>query len=42
MEQKQVTEQEAYAQIRKMAMDKGEKLDKIAQNIIDVFSMLDT
>jgi len=40
MQQKSITEQDAYALIRKMAMDKGEKLEKVAQNIIDVFSML--
>ncbi|BCE03258.1 ANTAR domain-containing response regulator [Marinicellulosiphila megalodicopiae] len=40
MQQKNITEQDAYALIRKMAMDKGEKLEKVAQNIIDVFTML--
>ena len=40
MQQKNITEQDAYALIRKMAMDKGEKLEKVAQKIIDVFSML--
>ena len=40
MQQKSITEQEAYALIRKMAMDKGEKLEKVAQNVIDIFTML--
>ncbi len=41
MEKKNISEDDAYKHLRKMAMDKGESLEKTAQNIIDVLSMFD-
>ncbi|CAA0099268.1 putative transcriptional regulatory protein pdtaR [BD1-7 clade bacterium] len=40
MQQRGLTEEEAYKAMRKMAMDKGEKLVDIARNIIDVYDLL--
>lgn len=37
MENRQLTEDEAFKRIRKMAMDKGQTLSQVARNIIDVF-----
>jgi len=41
MEKKGISEPQAYQQLRKMAMDKGVTLSLVAENIIDVFEMLD-
>lgn len=42
MEQKGMTEEEAYSSLRKMAMDKGQPIVAVAESIIDVFRLLDT
>ena len=36
MEQKSISENEAYGELRKMAMDQGNSLAMVARNIIDV------
>lgn len=41
MQQKRLSEAEAYAQMRRSAMNQGESLGRLAQNMIDVFEMLD-
>lgn len=41
MEQKGLSEEEAYSTLRKMAMDKGQPIVAVAESIIDVFRMLD-
>ena len=40
MEQKQISENEAYSSLRKMAMDQGCSLAAVAKNIIDVCQLL--
>lgn len=42
MKQKGLTEDEAYSSLRKMAMDKGQPIVAVAENIIDVFQLLET
>ncbi len=42
MEKEGLTEDEAHHCLRKMAMDKGVTLAEVAQNTLDVFSMLNT
>jgi two-component system, response regulator / RNA-binding antiterminator len=42
MSQKGLSEDEAYTRLRKMAMDKGLPIAKVAENIIDVLGMLDS
>lgn len=42
MEQKQINEQQSYDILRKMAMDQGNSLAKVAINIIEVHTMLST
>ncbi|MBV1888890.1 MAG: ANTAR domain-containing protein [Proteobacteria bacterium] len=41
MQKKAVSEPEAYQQLRKMAMDKGLTITVVAQNLVDVFEMLE-
>ena len=41
MQQKGLSEDEAYSSLRKMAMDKGQPIAQVAQSIIDVMSMLE-
>lgn len=41
MEQKGLTEDEAYTSLRKMAMDKGQPIARVAQSIVDVMSLLE-
>ena len=41
MKQKGYSEDEAYKNLRKMSMDKGESMGRVAQSIIDVFALLD-
>lgn len=41
MQQKGLSEDEAYRSLRKMAMDKGLPIAQVAQNLIDVFYLLD-
>lgn len=41
MQQKNLTEQEAYAQLRKTAMNNGKTMGEISRRIISVFEMLD-
>lgn len=41
MKQKNLTEDEAYTSLRKMAMDKGQAIVDVAQSIIDVLSLLE-
>jgi response regulator NasT len=41
MQQKQCSEEEAYSAMRKMAMDKGQRIVCIAKNIIEIVDMLD-
>jgi len=40
MQQKQISENEAYGTLRKMAMDQGSSLAMVAKNIIDVCELL--
>ncbi len=40
MQQKQLSENEAYSALRKMAMDQGSSLAMVAKNIIDVCELL--
>ena len=40
VQQKQISENEAYATLRKMAMDQGESLAVVSKNIIDVCDLL--
>ncbi len=40
MKQKALSEDEAYTSLRKLAMDKGQPIVKVAESIIDVFSLL--
>ncbi len=40
MSEKGIDEEEAYKSLRKMAMDKGQNMAVVAQNIIDVFSLM--
>ena len=40
MSEKGIDEEEAYKSLRKMAMDKGQNMAAVAQNIIDVFSLM--
>ncbi|PKI16547.1 ANTAR domain-containing response regulator [Colwellia sp. 12G3] len=42
MQQKQISENEAYGTLRKMAMDQGGSLATVAKNIIDVCQLLST
>ncbi|WP_286261966.1 ANTAR domain-containing response regulator [Thalassotalea atypica] len=42
MQQKQVSENEAYSTLRKMAMDQGSPIAMVAKNIIDVCELLST
>jgi two-component system, response regulator / RNA-binding antiterminator len=42
MQHRQSTEEESYQAMRKMAMDKGQRLVTVAQNIIDLFELLDS
>jgi response regulator NasT len=42
MDQKQISENEAYSRLRKMAMDQGCSLASVAKNIIDVCQLLST
>ncbi len=42
MQQKQISENEAYISLRKMAMDQGCSLAVVAKNIIDVCQLLST
>jgi len=42
MQQKKISENEAYADLRKMAMDQGSPLATVAKNIIDVCELLST
>ena len=42
MQQKKISENEAYANLRKMAMDQGSPLATVAKNIIDVCELLST
>ncbi len=41
MKQRGMSEQEAYSAMRKMAMDRGQRLPEVAANIIAVFELLD-
>ncbi len=41
MKHQKCTEEQAYSSIRKLAMDKGEPMTKVARNIISVLEMLD-
>lgn len=41
MSQHRISEQDAYARLRKMSMNKGVSLEVVAQNVVDVISMLD-
>jgi len=41
MNKQGISEEEAYASIRKVAMDKGKTLAVTAENIIDVFSLIE-
>jgi response regulator NasT len=41
MQHRQSSEEESYQAMRKMAMDKGQRLVTVAQNIIDLFELLD-
>jgi len=41
MKHQNCTEEQAYSAMRKMAMDKGEPMTKVARNIISVLEMLD-
>ena len=41
MQQRNINEDEAYKALRKMAMDKGKNLSTVAENIIDIFKVLD-
>ncbi len=40
MENKQLSEKEAYHQMRKMAMDNSQKMEQVAKNILSFVSML--
>ncbi len=40
MQKKQLNEQEAYRALRKMAMDRNQRLGEVAQNVIDVMELL--
>ncbi len=42
MQQKQISENEAYGTLRKMAMDQGNSLAIVSKNIIDVCELLST
>lgn len=42
MKQKGYSEDEAYSSLRKTAMDKGQPIAVVAQNLIDVMQMLDS
>lgn len=42
MQQKKISENEAYGDLRKMAMDQGSPLATVAKNIIDVCELLST
>jgi len=42
MSQKGLSEDEAYTRLRKMAMDKGLPITKVAETIVDVLGMLDS
>lgn len=42
MQLKQVSENEAYGSLRKMAMDQGTPIAMVAKNIIDVYELLST
>nr|WP_277345573.1 ANTAR domain-containing protein [Pseudomaricurvus alkylphenolicus] len=42
MKHRQLSEDEAYKALRKMAMDKGKTLSAVAESIIDVLSLLET
>lgn len=41
MSQRHFSEEEAYQAIRRMAMDKGQRIIDVARNIIDIFELLD-
>lgn len=40
MQKKQLNEQEAYQALRKMAMDRNQRIGEVAQNVIDVMELL--
>lgn len=40
METKKISEKEAYQQIRKMAMDNGQRMEQVAKNVIDIIRAL--
>ncbi len=42
MEQRNMTEEEAYASLRKMAMDKGRSIVSVAENIIEVLRLFES
>ncbi len=42
MQHRKSSEEESYQAMRRMAMDKGQRLVTIAQNIIDLFELLDS
>jgi len=41
MQQKNLSEEQAYSQMRKSAMDQGQSIGSLAKRIIDVFDMLE-
>lgn len=41
MQKHQLSEDEAYSKLRKMAMDKGAKLEQVAKQVIDVLTAFD-
>ena len=41
MQQKNLTEDEAYVQMRKSAMNKGQSIAELSRHIISVFDLLD-
>jgi two-component system, response regulator / RNA-binding antiterminator len=42
MKQQNISEDQAYNRLRKLAMDKGQTLSMVAENIIDVMALLDS
>ena len=38
MSKHDLDEQQAYSKLRKMAMNKGEKIEQVAKQVIDVFT----
>jgi len=41
MKHRNITEEAAFSSLRKMAMDKGQTMAVVAQNLIDVFALID-